>query len=118
METEPSHLAVIGDQLFTDIAGAHTAEAIAILVEPMESESMWFFKVKRALERPFLRVYHRKAEKVHECKFGPAGNSDSFQERGYKSFADIPRYVREIGLIAMNTSADAELRFPRHPQKN
>ncbi len=63
METEPSHLAVIGDQLFTDIAGAHTAKAIAILVEPMELESMWFFKVKRALERPFLRAYQRKAEK-------------------------------------------------------
>ncbi len=32
------------------------------------------------------------------ANFGPAGNSDSFQKRGYKSFADIPRYVREMGL--------------------
>ncbi len=30
--------------------------------------------------------------------FGPAGNSDSFQKMGYKSFTDIPRYVREMGL--------------------
>lgn len=29
--------------------------------------------------------------------FGPAGNSDSFKQQ-YKSFADIPRYVREMGL--------------------
>ncbi len=63
MATDPRHLAVIGDQLFTDIAGAHTAGATAILVEPMEPESMWFFKFKRALERPFLHVYHRKAGK-------------------------------------------------------
>ncbi len=31
-------------------------------------------------------------------KFGPAGNSDSFHEMGYQSFADIPRYVKEKGL--------------------
>ncbi len=63
MQTAPEHLAVIGDQLFTDIAGAHTAGAAAILVEPMEPESMWFFKLKRALEQPFLRAYRRKVEK-------------------------------------------------------
>ena len=63
MQTAPEHLAVVGDQLFTDIAGAHTAGATAILVEPMEPESMWFFKLKRALDRPFLRAYRRKAEK-------------------------------------------------------
>ncbi len=63
MQVSPKHLAVIGDQLFTDIAGAHTAGATAILVEPMEAESMWFFKVKRALERPLLRAYYRKAGK-------------------------------------------------------
>ena len=63
MGVSPKQLAVIGDQLFTDIAGAHTAGATAVLVEPMELESMWFFKVKRALERPFLRAYHRKAGK-------------------------------------------------------
>lgn len=30
--------------------------------------------------------------------FGPSGNSDSFRERGYKSFQDVPRYVKEMGL--------------------
>ena len=30
--------------------------------------------------------------------FGPSGNSDSFHERGYRSFADIPCYVKEMGL--------------------
>lgn len=30
--------------------------------------------------------------------FGPAGNSDSFKEMGYKSFADIPHYVKKRGL--------------------
>lgn len=30
--------------------------------------------------------------------FGPAGNSLSFAQRGYKSYADIPKYVKEMGL--------------------
>lgn len=30
--------------------------------------------------------------------FGPAGNSDSFAERGYKTYADIPAYTVEMGL--------------------
>ncbi len=33
-----------------------------------------------------------------KAKFGPAGNADSFAQRGYKSFRDIPRCVREMGL--------------------
>lgn len=32
--------------------------------------------------------------------FGPAGNSVSFEEKGYSSFSDIPVYVREMGLFA------------------
>ncbi len=33
-------------------------------------------------------------------KFGPAGNSESFTERGYKKSKDIPRYIVEMGLEA------------------
>ena len=32
------------------------------------------------------------------AKFGPAGNSESFEAAGYKSFQDIPKYIREKGL--------------------
>lgn len=32
------------------------------------------------------------------AQFGPAGNSLSFEQRGYKSFADVPKYVVEMGL--------------------
>ncbi len=34
----------------------------------------------------------------NKAKFGPAGNSDSFTARGYKSFRDIPKYIREMNL--------------------
>lgn len=32
------------------------------------------------------------------AKFGPAGNSNSFKEMGYKSFKEVPKYVSEFGL--------------------
>ncbi|MEG2083781.1 MAG: TIM barrel protein, partial [Oscillospiraceae bacterium] len=32
------------------------------------------------------------------ASFGPAGNSDSFAQLGYKSFCDIPEYVVRMGL--------------------
>ncbi|MEA4911667.1 MAG: TIM barrel protein [Oscillospiraceae bacterium] len=53
------------------------------------------------------------------AKFGPAGNSDSFAERGYSGYADIPKYTAEMGLdvfeyqcgrgVRIKTAAAAEL---------
>lgn len=34
------------------------------------------------------------------AKFGPAGNSESFSAKGYKSNKDIPKYLAEFGLNA------------------
>ncbi len=34
------------------------------------------------------------------AKFGPAGNSDSFSTRGYKTNKDIPKYLKEFDLDA------------------
>ncbi|MEA5050439.1 MAG: TIM barrel protein [Oscillospiraceae bacterium] len=35
---------------------------------------------------------------TERAKFGPAGNSVSFGEQGYKSYADIPKYTAGMGL--------------------
>lgn len=34
------------------------------------------------------------------AKFGPAGNSNSFFEKGYKHALEVPRYLKEMGLNA------------------
>ena len=34
------------------------------------------------------------------AKFGPAGNSNSFFEKGYKHALDVPKYLNEMGLNA------------------
>lgn len=34
------------------------------------------------------------------CRFGPAGNPDSFYREGFKSSLDMPKWLREMGLSA------------------
>ncbi|MDD2956033.1 MAG: YqeG family HAD IIIA-type phosphatase [Oscillospiraceae bacterium] len=52
--------AVVGDQIFTDIAGGNRAGAKSILVEPFEMERHWGFRLKRWLERPVLRRIQKR----------------------------------------------------------
>ncbi len=39
-------------------------------------------------------------ENNRKIRFGPAGNSDSFYEQGYKSSVDMPKWLHEKGLSA------------------
>ncbi len=48
-------LCMVGDQLFTDIWGGNCFGCKTILVEPIQLESMPFFKVKRFLEKQLLK---------------------------------------------------------------
>ncbi|MCQ4894449.1 MULTISPECIES: YqeG family HAD IIIA-type phosphatase [Anaerotruncus] len=48
-------IAIVGDQVFTDVLCANLAGAVSILVEPIELEPFPFFKLKRRLEKLVLR---------------------------------------------------------------
>ncbi len=50
-----SEMAVIGDQLFTDILGANNAGMISIMVEPIKLEPWLSFKIKRFFEKIILK---------------------------------------------------------------
>lgn len=52
----PDQVAVVGDQIFTDIMGGNFARVRTILVEPFHLEKGILFKVKRAAEGV---VFHR-----------------------------------------------------------
>lgn len=54
MQLPFSQLAVVGDQIFTDILGANLCGVKSIYVRPIQYENKGFFRVKRWLERPFL----------------------------------------------------------------
>ena len=50
----PGKVAIIGDQLFTDIWGGNRAGMVSILVAPILPESSPAFRLKRAVERRLL----------------------------------------------------------------
>lgn len=49
-----NRIAVVGDQIFTDILGANLAGVRSIFVYPIEFETSLPFKIKRAIEKPLL----------------------------------------------------------------
>lgn len=53
-------IAVIGDQIFTDIVGGNWKGMYTILVEPFTLEQGVFFRLKRKLERYPIRRYQKQ----------------------------------------------------------
>ena len=61
---EPSqNIAVVGDQIFTDIVGGNRCKMFTILVEPIAEKDIWITMVKRPLENAIKRNYHKNIEK-------------------------------------------------------
>lgn len=53
------HCAGIGDQLFTDVWGANRAGIVSILTKPLYDDTEPWIRVKRILEKPFLKRFER-----------------------------------------------------------
>ena len=61
---EPSQsIAVVGDQIFTDIVGGNRCKMFTILVEPIAEKDIWITMVKRPLENAIKRKYHKNIDK-------------------------------------------------------
>ena len=61
---EPAqNIAVVGDQIFTDIIGGNRCKMFTILVEPIAEKDIWITMVKRPLENAIKRNYHKNIEK-------------------------------------------------------
>jgi HAD superfamily phosphatase (TIGR01668 family) len=60
---KPSEIAVIGDQIFTDVHCASRAGAVARLVTPIPYDENLFFRFKRVCEKPFIRAYKKREQK-------------------------------------------------------
>ena len=63
MGTDKSNTILMGDQVFTDVWGAHNAGIPAILVPPIKDKRDLFTRFKRLLEKPFLKKYERRKNK-------------------------------------------------------
>ena len=61
---EPSqNIAVVGDQIFTDIVGGNRCKMFTILVEPIAEKDIWITMVKRPLENAIKKKYHKNMDK-------------------------------------------------------
>lgn len=60
----PSHqIALVGDQIFTDIVGGNLKGIYTILISPYQAESGALWKIKRILEKPVIWRYNKKERK-------------------------------------------------------
>jgi len=57
-----NEIAVVGDQIFTDILGANRMNMFSILVEPISERDIWITILKRPLENYIKRKYKEKVQ--------------------------------------------------------
>lgn len=50
LKENPEQIAVVGDQIFTDIIGGNRVNMFTILVEPIEAKDFWYTAWKRPIE--------------------------------------------------------------------
>ncbi len=67
MGSSREETALIGDQIFTDVLAGRLGGYHTILLEPIEPEKTRFFRLKRRLEKPFLRAFERKNSRRKEA---------------------------------------------------
>ncbi len=54
------NIAVVGDQIFTDVIGANRMKMHSILVEPINKKDLFLTKIKRPLEEVVIKKYLKK----------------------------------------------------------
>lgn len=56
------NIAIVGDQIFTDILGGNLSKikSFLVLTEHQNAETNYFFVIKRKLEKIFINKYNRK----------------------------------------------------------
>lgn len=60
LKLDSKNIAVIGDQLLTDVLGANRSNMYSILVKPIHEKDIFITKLKRPLERKIMNKYLNK----------------------------------------------------------
>ena len=63
LQEKNENIAVVGDQIFTDVIGANRCKMFSILVEPIEKKDLLVTKIKRPLENYIIKGYQKSLEK-------------------------------------------------------
>ena len=54
------NIAVVGDQVFTDVLGGNRVKMYTILTKPIDEKDYWYTKIKRPLEKIVIKMYLRQ----------------------------------------------------------
>lgn len=60
LETDVTKLAMVGDQVFTDVLGANRVGMVSVYVEPINKKEYWYTKWKRPIEALILKYDQKK----------------------------------------------------------
>ena len=60
LKLKTENIAVVGDQIFTDVIGANRGKMFSILVKPIEEKDYLITKIKRPLEKMIIKAYQKK----------------------------------------------------------
>lgn len=59
MDLKKEEVAIVGDQVFTDVYGGNKIGVKTILVQPVSDKDEWITKIKRGLEQRVIKLYER-----------------------------------------------------------
>ena len=62
LELKPEEVAVVGDQLFTDVIGAKRMNMFSILVKQVGEKDIFITKLKRPIENAIIKKYLEKGK--------------------------------------------------------
>lgn len=62
LQERPENIAVVGDQIFTDVIGGNRCNMYTILVDPINPKDFWYTAWKRPLENKIKERYQQKTK--------------------------------------------------------
>lgn len=63
LKEDSKNIAVVGDQIFTDVLGGNRCNMFTILVEPIDRKEFWYTKWKRPIEDKIKKQYNKSINK-------------------------------------------------------
>ena len=69
LNLKPEEIAVVGDQIFTDVIGGNRSKMYTILVEPIDKKDIIITAIKRPIEEIIKNKYKKKENKGEKDVF-------------------------------------------------
>ena len=63
LKLENENIAVVGDQIFTDVIGGNRCNMFSILVKPIEEKDYLITRIKRPIEKIIIKMYEKNKRK-------------------------------------------------------